>query len=396
MRVAYFQCIGGAAGDMVLSALVDAGLPRERLEEELAKVPVGGFSMEFREAARGGVTGTHLTVNLDRDGRRKRDWRQFLDLVDASRLSPTAKERSSTIFRRLWEAEARAHESPVEDVHLHELGTLDTLVDVVGSVVGLELLGVERVYSSPLPSGSGIIESEHGSMPAPSPATMQLMAEARAVASPPPAGRDVGLEMVTPTGAAILTAMASFRQPTMQVESVGYGAGTKDTKGYPNVLAIWIGEEVGSEPVQDVVLLETNLDDASPDVLGYVHERLLDLGAADVWFTPIQMKKNRPAVMLSALVSPSLQARATDLLMRETTTLGVRVRPVMRHRAEREMVDLETSLGPARVKLKKWGDEVIDASPEYEDCRRLAMEHSMPLQDVLRLVKQEASRRFLD
>ncbi len=395
MKVAYLQCIGGAAGDMILSALVDSGLPQEALERELAKLHIEGFSLRFEQATRGGVTGTHLTVKLDEKGAHRRGWRDFLEMVDSSDLSPQVKELSSSIFNRLWEAEAHAHKSPIEEVHLHELGTLDTLVDVVGVVAGLELLEVTTLYSSPLPSSSGVIKSEHGPMPAPSPATMHLLAEANAAISPPPTEIGTGVEMVTPTGAAIVTTLATFKQPAMRLEKVGYGLGTRDTPLYPNVLALWIGEEIAQGHKEDLVLLETNIDDMSPELFGYVQERLFALGANDVWFTPIQMKKSRPGVVLSVLISSSLEAKAVDMVMRETSTLGIRVRPVTRHTAQREVVELETGLGTVRVKIKRLSGKVVGASPEYEDCRRIALELSMPLQEVFRLVAREAEDKLL-
>ncbi len=380
---------------MILGALIDVGVSKEVLEQELSKLSVRGFSLNCSKGSRGGVTGTHLSVALDEEGRRRRGPQDFLALVEDSRLSPEVKGQASDVFRRLGEAEARTHKSPLQEVHFHELGTLDTLVDVVGAIAGLELLGVKRVYSSSLPSGTGLIKSGHGLLPVPAPATMQLMAMARASITPPPPGVTDAGEMVTPTGAAIITTLASFRQPPMTLERIGYGLGTRDSAHYPNVLAIWLGDEPPQEPEGPLLLLETNIDDMSPQVFGYVQERLFELGALDVWFAPIQMKKNRPGVILSVLIPSSLETRAVEMVLRETSTLGIRVRPVHRHEAQREVVEVGTSLGMVKVKVKRLGDRAVSLSPEYEDCRGIALVRDMSLQEVLRRVTQEASDRLL-
>ena len=395
MKSAYFHCIGGASGDMILGALLDVGLSMEALEGELAKLPVKGSSLSTAQANRGGVTGTHLSVILDEEGHRKRGWQDFLALIEGSDLSQEVKERTSAVFRRLEEAEARAHKASAQDLSPHELGTLDTLVDVVGAVAGLELLGVKRVYSSPFPSGSGIARSGHGLLPVPAPATMQLMAIAEAPIVPPPSGATDAGEMVTPTGAAIITTLASFRQPSITLERIGYGLGTRDSPHYPNVLALWIGEELAQEAEGAIILLETNIDDMSPELFGYVQERLFALGAYDVWFTPIQMKKNRPGTILSVLIRSLLETQAVETIMRETSTLGIRVRPVHRYEAQREVVQVPTNLGPVQVKVKRLEGKAISVSPEYEACRSIALERSIPLQEVLRRITREASDKLL-
>ena len=275
------------------------------------------------------------------------------------------------------------------------LGELDTLVDVVGSVVGLDLLGVERLYASPLPSGSGLTKSAHGILPIPAPATAALCAIARAPVVPPPGGADDAGEMVTPTGAAILTTLATFRQPSMNLERVGYGLGSRESRHYPNVLALWLGEETGVAYTTDLTMIETNVDDMSGELLAYVQERLFELGARDVWFTPIQMKKNRPATMISAIVPSDLEPRAISLVLKETSTLGVRVRPLARYEAYRESIQIDTSLGRVAVKVKRLEGKRVGVSPEYEDCRRLALERGLPLQDVYRTVRREAEEELL-
>lgn len=392
MKTGYLNCVGGISGDMLLGAIVDSGLPVEKLTDALNGLRVGGFSLSSRSGTRGGVTGTVVDVTLD-GGDGRRSIQGFIDVTEKSSLPREVVDRACEIFRCLGEAEARAHRVDIGHTQLHELGSLDTLVDVVGVVVGLEELGITRLYASPLPTGSGIVDSEHGALPAPSPATLELMAMAGApVVAPPVANAG---EMVTPTGAAIVTTLATFDQPAMLLERVGYGLGSRDPDGYPNVLALWISEEAADPGVIRLSMIETNIDDMAPELLAYVQERLFDLGARDVWFTPIQMKKARPATMLSVLVPPELESQAADLVLRETTTLGVRVVPTTRYEAGREIAEVETSFGPVHVKLKRLAGENVAVSPEYEDCRQIAMERSLPLLDVYRAVQEEASKKLL-
>jgi uncharacterized protein (TIGR00299 family) protein len=395
MKTAYLNPIGGASGDMLLAAILDAGLSVGDLTRALAKLNTKGFTITARTGQRGGVHGTLVEVTIDPSARQPKQWNDFVAIVESSALSTRAAGQAKRIFQRLAEAEALAHKDTPENVHLHELGNLDTLVDVCGAVVGLELLGVERVYCSPLPAGSGVFRIAHGVVPGFSPAVAALVSLAKAPVGPPPAGAADAGETVTPTGAAILTTLAEFRQPTIRVERVGHGLGSRDHPHYPNALALWLGEEVAAPQTANLLLIETNLDDMPAEHMAYVQERLFATGAKDVWFTPIQMKKNRPGVMLSALVAPDLEAAAVDLILRETTTLGVRVTPVRRHEADRETVTLQSSLGPVAVKLKKLGGVVVAASPEYEACRKLALDRGMPLQDIVRILQRESDTAFL-
>lgn len=395
MTSAYFQCIGGASGDMILGALLDAGLALDDLQDAIAKLGVDGYTLEARKARRGGLGGTHLVVNLDERGNKTHTIRDFVDIVEASGLPDSVVQRSRAVFQRLAEAEAAVHGATPEQTHLHELGTLDTLVDVVGGVAGLEMLGVERIYCSAFPSGSGVIKSQHGLLPVPAPATAALFAMANAPVAAPPGNTHNTGEMVTPTGAAILTTLADFTHPEIGVKRIGYGLGTRDSAQYPNALALWLGEEKSAAYSVGVKLIETNIDDMNGELLGYVQERLLAIGARDVWFTPIQMKKNRPAVTLSVIASADMEAAAVELIMRETSTLGVRVRPLERIEAGREVMCIDTSLGSAAVKLKRLNDAVVSAAPEYEDARRIALERRLPLQQVYAAIQREADERFL-
>ena len=395
MRSAYFNCIGGASGDMILGAIVDAGASFERLTAALDDLGVGGFSLSHRPAQRGAVRGTAVTVELDELGKRPRRWQDFVHAVERSSLDARVIDRSCAVFQRLAEAEASVHGSTTEEVRLHELGEVDTLVDVVGSVVGLDLLGIEHVYSSPLPTGSGMVNSAHGALPVPTPATSALFAMAKAPTVTPPPGWPPTGEMVTPTGAAILTTLATFRQANMRIERVAHGVGARQSRYYPNVLGLWIGEESDTGYTTDVVLVETNVDDMTGEMLAYAQERLFDIGARDVWFTAIQMKKNRPGTMLSAIVPSSIETEVVELVLRETTTLGVRVRPLSRFEAEREVVEVATSLGLVQVKVKRLGGRNVSVSPEYEDCRRIALARGLSLREVYGVAQREAEQELL-
>jgi uncharacterized protein (TIGR00299 family) protein len=376
---------------MILGALVDAGLPLEKLQRELRKLPLSGFHLTAQGVQRGGVAATKVNVLVEEEQEHHRHLSDILGILERSRVSTTVKERASAVFHRLAEAEARRHRTTPEEVHFHEVGAVDSIVDVVGAVVGLELLKVEQVYCSPLPAGLGQTTSQHGAIPLPAPGTLELlkMATAPLRSVPYPA------ELVTPTGAAVLTTLAVFSTPTIKVEQIGYGAGTREFPDLPNVLCVWLGEVAGQARERELLLLETNIDDMTPEMLAYVQERALALGARDAWFTPIQMKKGRPATLLSLLASPEEQEHLVDLLFRETSTLGLRVQQVRRLEVEREVVAFRSSLGLVQVKLKKLQGRTVGAAPEYEACKGLAQKRGMPLQEVYRIVASEAQARFL-
>ena len=389
MKVGYLDCFSGLSGDMILGALVDCGLPVDRLKRELRKLNLKGYRIEAKSAKRGVITGTKVTIVVS--GRRThRGLNDIINLIDKSDIAEKAKEHSIAVFKRLAEAEAKVHRVPVDKVKFHEVGAIDAIVDVVGVAIGLELLGIAALYSAPLPSGSGLAQCEHGTIPIPAPATLELIAACGAPIRPTPY-RDA--ELVTPTGAAIVTTLASFECPTMTLQAVGYGIGSRELEGIPNVLPLWIGELKQEE--RDLLLFETNIDDMSPELCGYAMERLFERGALDVWFTPIQMKKNRPAVMLSVLARPESQGAIVETILQETSTLGLRVQPVERHHAAREIVKFDSSLGKVSVKLKRLEGRVASLSPEYEDCRRIALERGLPLREVYRIVSTEANDRFI-
>jgi hypothetical protein len=304
-----------------------------------------------------------------------RPYSEIRQLIDDSRLSPPVKTGSQAIFRCLAEAEAQVHGVPVDDVHFHEVGAVDSIIDTVGAAIGLEYLGIQRLYASALPLGSGQVNTQHGLLPVPAPATLRLLTAAHAKVVPSQAQ----VELVTPTGAAILAAMATFEQPAMTLTGLGMGAGRRELP-WPNVLRIMLGEsEAASLPM---VVIETNIDDISAQALGHVMGRLFSAGALDVYFTPIYMKKNRPATMLSVIARKSDEAALARLILEETTTFGMRVQPIYRYEAERAFRSVQTEYGEVPLKLKILDGKVVQAAPEYEVCARLASEHNVPLAKV--------------
>lgn len=394
-KVAYFDCFSGCSGDMILGALIDAGLPLRVLKQGLGSLAVKGYRISAERVKRSAITATKFTVIADaRQAQQERSLEDILMLIRSSKLPKKVKHTASAIFRRLGEVESGIHDVPLNKVCFHEIGAVDSIIDVVGVAFGLDALEIERFYSSPLPLGSGTVSTAHGVLPVPAPATLRLveMSSAPIVDCP----EQPQTELVTPTGAAIVTTLASFGRPSMTVEKVGYGAGTKDFGSWPNVMRIWIGEETEFVGGEALILLETNIDDMNPEIYGYLMEKLFATQALDVWFTPIQMKKNRPAVMLSVLAPKSAELDLIQTIIGETSTLGTRVSPVSRHVAEREIIDFDSTLGHAKAKVKRFRGDILSIHPEYEDCRRIALEHNIPLQEVYRIVETEARRHLAD
>ena len=381
MRIAYFDCFSGASGDMLLASLLDAGLSLDDLRADLSSLDMGSYRLLPRKVTRHGLTGTHLRILEGAGNWPARNLPAVEAIIRDSELPARTQERSLPVFRRLAEVEAAIHGAAPEEVHFHEISAVDSLVDIVGFVCALQRLGVEAVYSSPLPLGSGTVQTQHGLLPAPAPATLALLAQVGAPTVPSQAST----ELVTPTGAALLTEFATFERPALRIQAVGYGFGSREFD-WPNGLRVWLGEDLSApaQPDHDrVIQLSCNLDDATGELLGYVMDRLLGAGALDVWFTPIQMKKNRPAVMLSVLARPEEAAGLAQMLLRETPTLGVRWQHLERTIADREMQQVETPWGPVRVKAKLLQGQIVALSPEYEDCARLAAQAGVPLAEVM-------------
>lgn len=323
--VLYLDLVNGASGDMLLASLLDLGVPVEKLTAGLGLLNLSGWSLSARKKVSRGISGTNVEVRDDSASHPARHLAQVRDIILSSALSEGVKERAFSVFGRLARVEASIHGIPVEKVHFHEIGAVDSLIDIVGFILGLELLGVKRVCSSAVPLGSGTIETEHGTLPVPAPAALALLAEAGAPTRPHPAQT----EILTPTAAALLAELASFSFPQMSLRGVGYGVGAREFP-WANIVRAWLGEDGVSaalEALEAVITIECNIDDSGGEALGFALERLLGAGALDVWFTPIQMKKNRPAVMLSVLARPEDSQRLAELVLRETSTLGVRISP---------------------------------------------------------------------
>jgi len=379
---------------MLLGAFVDLGVPLEEITTQLNKLPISGFHVEKSQGLRNEISGTKVDVVLDDPVNLAAS--TMLQIVSDSSLSEFVKSSSLRIFHLLWDAECRVHGHSLEEIELDELGTLDTIVDIVGVCICLDYLGVENVYASPLVLGSSRPPIRPGGYSNPAPATLQIISQVKApVVADNEIYDNIG-ELTTPTGAAIITGLATFVRPAVSVSAIGVGLGGKDPESFANIIRVWLGE-ISSESVvmqSGSVLLETNIDDSSGEMLGYAKERLFDLGALDVWFTSIQMKKDRPGVILSALVPLEMESLAVDLILRETSTLGVRRRVIDRYVAEREIRSISTDLGEANVKLKFLNGVVVDVSPEYEDCRSLSLRTCIPLQDIMRKVRDTARNQL--
>jgi uncharacterized protein (TIGR00299 family) protein len=378
MKIIYCDCFSGISGDMFLSALLDAGLPVDYLLGQLQSLNLPEpFSLSVEKVRKGPIAASQIKIEIDPAYHsHSRNLEDIRTIITGAPLSEKVRQTSLAVFQRLAEAEAQVHGTTVEAVHFHEVGAVDSIIDIVGAALGLEFLGIERVYASALPMGSGQVQTQHGILPLPAPATLELLRRARALVVPSSAQ----VELVTPTGAALLATLATFEQPSMAIAGLGVGAGRLDLP-WPNVLRLVIGEVEG-QASSPMVQIETNIDDMNPQLFGYLLNRLFAVGALDVYFTPIQMKKNRPATMLSVIARQADEASIARLILEETTTLGMRVIPVYRFEAERRMQTVQTEYGEVPLKLKILDGKVIQAYPEYEVCMRLAGEQNVPLIQV--------------
>ena len=376
MKLAYVDAYAGICGDMFLAALIDAGLPIETLREQLALLKLPEIvDVRVEDTHKGAVRAALVTVDAPKS-HHHRHLADIQEIIESSGLPDAVKRSSLAVFQVIAEAEAHVHGESVDHVHFHEVGALDSITDVVGAAIGLHELGIERLYASALPYGSGQVKTEHGSLPVPPPATLEILSRAHAPMFPSQAQG----EQVTPTGAAILAALATFERPDLILERVGLGAGRKDFP-WPNVVRLWLGH---SAPDLDfpLILMETNIDDMNPQFYGSVMARLFEAGARDVFFTPIYMKKNRPATMLSVIARRTEEAALARILLEQTSTLGMRVQPVYRIEADREFKQVETAFGSIPVKIKILDGRRVQAQPEYDACVKAAAEHQVPVGEV--------------
>ena len=377
MKTLYFDCFAGASGDMILGAMVGAGVDPNYLREQLALLRVDGFSIDFETVNRSGLSATYARVETVHE-HKHRHLSDIKQIIEGSDLPQYVKTLSVQIFTRLAEAEARVHNEPVEHVHFHEVGALDAIVDVVGAAICFDYLDIERFVCSPLHVGSGMVQMAHGRFPIPPPAVAELLKGV------PFYSTDIKGELLTPTGAAIITTVCGDYGPIpkMTTESMGYGAGTREYQDFPNVLRVMMGDTAADAADERLWMLETNLDDASPQIVGHVMDRVLELGALDCFFTPVQMKKNRPGVLLSVLCEPDQKEAVMKLLFMETTTLGVRSYEVARRALQREVVQVETQYGMIDVKVARLDGRRVNEMPEFEQCRAAAAKAGVPVKVV--------------
>ncbi len=393
MTLAYFDCFSGISGDMTLGALVDAGISLDALRLELVKLGLGGYRIEAAKVMRAGIAATQVRVLLDEAKQPARRLEDIKALIAASSLDPALREKGIALFERLARVEAEVHGTTPEAVHFHETGAVDAIVDIMGTLIGLGLLGVTCIACSAINLGSGTVESAHGTLPVPAPATVALLRDI------PSYGSAVPQELTTPTGALLMSGLASSfgPLPALRMARIGYGAGGRDIAHRPNVLRLILGEPETAYAEDQTTVIETNIDDLNPQVYDYLLERLIQEGAQDAFLTPIIMKKGRPAVLLSVLAAPAAVDPLIATIFRETSSIGVRINAWDRKKLSREIVLVDTPYGPIRVKVSNRDGEKLTATPEYEDCRRVAQEQGIPLRRVMevarsRWMQQEAQK----
>jgi uncharacterized protein (TIGR00299 family) protein len=393
--IAYFDCSSGISGDMILGSLVDAGVSLQRLKKELSRLPVKGYKLEAKKVKRAGFGSTkvdviieHRTQNTEhRQKTKTRKWKDVEKIIKGSTLSKEIKAQGLAIFKKLFKAEAKVHGESLQNVHLHELGAVDCIIDIFGALVGLDILGIKKLYASPVNVGGGTVKTEHGILPVPAPATLELLKGVPIYSS------GIEHELTTPTGAVIITSLADefIPIPDMAVSKTGTGAGGRNFRTHPNVLRLFLGESLpltrgGSE----VTVIETNIEDMNPQVYGHVMEMLLKAGALDVYLTQVIMKKGRPGVQLTILCDEKKKDKLAEIIFRETTSIGLRFYTAGREILDREIKTVKTEFGKVRVKVSSLDGNVLKATPEYEDCRKIAEKHGIPLVEVLKLVNDKA------
>ena len=383
MKIAYFDCFSGISGDMTVGALLDAGLKIETLEKELKKLGLSGYQLEVSKVVKKGISATQFKVKIKEEGVERR-FKDILDIFEKSKLNEEIKKETKKIFFNIAQAESKIHRKDIDKIHFHEIGGLDSIIDIASAVIGIKTLGIEEIHSSALPVGKGFVKCAHGVIPVPAPATLELLKNI------PTYSGGIESEMITPTGAAIISNLAkSFgERPFMKTERIGYGAGEKEF-AIPNLLRVSIGEKIlkdgnlkDSYVSDEAVLIETNIDDMNPEFYDYIMDKLFSQGALDVFVTPIQMKKNRPAHMLSIIVYEQNLKEILEVLFSESTTLGIRIRGIKRLRLAQQNFIAETKYGKIRVKVGIFKREIKNIAPEYEDCKKLAKQHQIPLKEV--------------
>jgi pyridinium-3,5-bisthiocarboxylic acid mononucleotide nickel chelatase len=389
LKIAYFDCYSGISGDMLIGSLMGAGCDFKKWLGQMETLPLEGWSASVKKVKRGGLAGTKFAVKIT-SHQPQRNLPQIERIIKKSKLPGGVKERASLVFNKLAQAEANAHGVSVQDVHFHEVGAVDSIIDIAGTCLAVEMLNLDKIFFSALNLGSGAVKTAHGVLPVPAPATAELIKGMPAYQSDFPA------ELTTPTGAALAAALSDGfgPMPLMEVKATGSGAGDLELSGMPNLLRVFIGEQGGGGYEEDtVVLVETNIDDMDPRVYEYVIERLLKAGALDAWLTPVIMKKSRPAVTLSALTEPGGKSAITDIIMEETTTFGVRTVEYSRRKLAREFREIAAPGGTVRVKVGQRNGKTLKAVPEYEDVKAAAEKSNMPLRDIIKLAEREVREK---
>lgn len=395
MKILYFDCFSGICGDMCLGAFVDSGVDMEILARELGRLHLTGYKLISKKVNRGGINSTKVDVIIEETGanRKARKWTDIEEIIKSSELSDKLTDKGLILFRRIFEVEGKIHGEPFDKVHLHELSAVDCLVDIFGTLIALELLSIEKVYTSKINLGSGFINSSHGILPVPAPATLEL------IKGYPVYSSGINYELTTPTGALIISGLNAISSslPNMVIHSIGYGAGNRDFKESANVLRVIIGEEVSpkSQNVNDdtITVIETNIDDMNPQFYDDVMNRLFDAGALDVTLENIIMKKGRPAMKLSVFVQNNYFDSIADVLFNHTTTIGIRFYKVKRKTLQREIKSIMTSIGEIRVKISYLNNKIVNATPEYEDLLIISKQKGLPLKKLSSLIISEISEK---
>jgi uncharacterized protein (TIGR00299 family) protein len=389
MRTLYLDTIAGIAGDMFLALMFDLGVDPEIVKSELTKLNLDGYHIDIRSEKRCGIAGTYFDITID-ENQPARTWQSIDQMIAEADLTKADKELARRIFKRLGEAEAKVHGVGLEQVHFHEVGAVDSIIDIVGAAIAVNRLGVEQILCAPLPLGQGTIKTDHGTYPLPAPATLEVLK------GYPIRPDDSGLELVTPTGAAIAAELATFiAMPEMTIEAIGHGLGSRDMPERPNVLRGIIGDTAEVRAEDDrVTVIETHLDDGNPEWLGYLMEKLFTAGALDVAWTPLQMKKNRPGTRLAVICDPADRTTMERLILRDSSAIGVRAYETRRRKLQRENCEVRTELGTVQVKCLYDDDALVRVTPEFESCRQLAEQKQIPLPEVYRLAERAADELF--
>ena len=384
MKILYFDCFSGVSGNMILGAMVDAGIDIKALKKELKKLDLHGYSLKVSKVKRKGIKGTKVDVIVDKKKHlHHTHYKDIKRLIERSKLPEKIKEDSLSIFKNIAEAEAKIHRTSVDNVHFHEVGAVDSIVDVVGASICINLLNPDIILSSPINTGKGMVKTEHGLLPVPAPATTEMLKGFPSYSS------DIEFELATPTGVGIITAMAKASNtiPVMKTNAIGYGAGSKDFSDSPNLLRIMIGEGYSPSEQDSITVIESNIDDMNPQFYDHIMNRIFDAGALDVFLTPIIMKKNRPAVKITLLSDNDNVNKLADILLKETTSFGLRMYKTERIKLEKEIKTVKTEYGSTKVKIGKKNGKIINIAPEYEDCKRIANERGISIREVYEKVK---------